>query len=97
MLGRYGGEELVALLPQTPPSEARRAAERIRQGVESLELSTRPGGGPSTVRCTVSVGVASFPDHSITSGAELLQVADECLFAAKKAGRNRVCQAGVAG
>lgn len=97
VLGRYGGEELVALLPQTTPSEARRAAERIRQGVESLELSARPAGGPSTVRCTVSVGVASFPAHSITSGAELVQVADECLFAAKKAGRNRVYQADVAG
>ena len=93
ILARYGGEELVALLPQTAPAEARRAAERIRAGVESLDLSPRAEGA-SAVRCTVSIGVASVPADRITTGGELVQAADECLFAAKGAGRNRVCQAG---
>ena len=94
ILGRYGGEELVALLPQTGPTEALRAAERIRQGVEALALEARGATGQSRVRCTLSIGVASFPAAGIRTGAELVKVADDCLFAAKEAGRNRVCQAG---
>jgi diguanylate cyclase (GGDEF)-like protein len=94
VLARYGGEELVALLPETNPAEAWRAAERVRLGVEAMRLSHRdPGGGdgqPAVVQCTASIGVATFPTDGLATGAELVHAADQRLYVAKQAGRNRV-------
>lgn len=92
VLARYGGEELVALLPQTPPAEARHAAERIRHGIESLDFAGASNEPSGIARCTVSIGVASYPARGVFSATGLIQAADELLFAAKKAGRNRVFQ-----
>jgi diguanylate cyclase (GGDEF)-like protein len=94
VLARYGGEELVALLPETPPDEAWRAAERIRVGVEAMRLTCRTDEGNHLVTCTASIGVASFPAERIGSGAELVHAADECLYNAKQGGRNQVCMSG---
>jgi diguanylate cyclase (GGDEF)-like protein len=94
VLARYGGEELVALLPETPPDEAWRAAERIRVGVEAMRLTCRTDEGNQLVTCTASIGVASFPAENITSGAELVHAADACLYNAKQGGRNQVCMSG---
>ena len=85
MLARYGGEEFVALLPETGPAEALRVGERVRAGIEGLEL-------PKGVACTASIGVATFPVASIDSAEALLRAADDSMYAAKKAGRNRVRQ-----
>jgi len=92
IIGRYGGEELIALLPETAPDEAWRAAERLRMGVEAMRLTCRSGPKPETVRCTVSIGVATFPGPGIEAAAELVQAADECLYEAKQGGRNQVRQ-----
>jgi diguanylate cyclase (GGDEF)-like protein len=78
--GRYGGEEFAILLPEADTAEAVRSAERLRQSVEDL---FRPDVG-----LTVSVGVASFPDHAGTIGG-LVKAADKALYAAKAQGKNR--------
>lgn len=78
---RYGGEEFIILLPNTPSDEAYQMIERIRT---TLELKTSPTGKPITISC----GVASYPDHAATAH-ELLECADQALYAAKRQGRNR--------
>jgi two-component system cell cycle response regulator len=86
LLGRYGGEEFVALLPHTTPEEARQTAERIRYRVQH----TRFRAGDEEVRVSVSVGMASCPSAAIDSPDALLREADKALYRAKEAGRNRV-------
>src|SRR5260221_1570471 len=83
---RDGGEGFLVLLPQCPFDAALRKAEQMREEVAKLELhhDGRPLGS-----VTVSLGVAAFPDHAKES-AELLRHADEALYEAKGAGRNRV-------
>ncbi|GGS31577.1 MULTISPECIES: GGDEF domain-containing protein [Actinokineospora] len=101
IVSRWGGEELAVVLPGTTAREAVDIAERIRVAVRELdtEIST-PAGGRS-VRlgrgglppCTISIGVAVAPDHGVTL-ADLQDVADQALRAAKWAGRDRVELAG---
>jgi len=93
LLARYGGEELVALLPETGPRQALRVGERIRQAIAALQLEHRSASGQSSaIRCTVSIGVASFPIPAIESHEGLLRAADASLYAAKWAGKNSVRQ-----
>ncbi len=84
VLARFGGEEFVILLPGVSSRSALELAERIRASVESADV--HPGGPRKHV--TVSVGVSLFPDDG-GHGEELLQKADEALYAAKETGRNR--------
>ena len=82
---RYGGEEFIAYLPERTSDEARRAAERIRRTIEKAPI-THEG---VTIFVTISIGVATFPDHGrdITT---LVGRADKALYRAKNSGRNRV-------
>jgi diguanylate cyclase (GGDEF)-like protein len=86
---RYGGEELLVLLPGQSIELAITAGERIRKAVEDLDI-LHPLGDPAAV-VTVSVGVAAR-DHATDSGGvgKLLGAADEALYRAKSEGRNRV-------
>jgi diguanylate cyclase (GGDEF)-like protein len=84
LLGRWGGEEFIAVLPSTDADGAVVVAERIRAAFEEVAVWT---GAAVPVRVTASVGVA------VTSGEEigaLLERTDAALYAAKDAGRNRV-------
>jgi two-component system cell cycle response regulator len=83
-VARYGGEEIVAILPETDEDGAAHAAERIRAAVRD-----RPFGaaGQTPLQVTLSMGVAVFPVHA-TSATELLRRADQALYAAKGAGRD---------
>ena len=83
---RCGGEEFTLILPETSLEVARQRAEDIREGVKHLSVQHRhqPLGA-----ITLSLGVASFPDHGETSEA-VLRVADAALYRAKHAGRDRV-------
>jgi two-component system cell cycle response regulator len=93
LLARYGGEELIALLPETSPADALRACERVREAIEALQLDySGPDGAKQVVRCTASLGLASLPSPTLQTPEDLLRAADECLYAAKGAGRNRVRQ-----
>ncbi|HYO72449.1 MAG TPA: diguanylate cyclase [Archangium sp.] len=92
-VARYGGEEMIALLPETGPKDALGACERVREAIASLQLEFRAqDGSRRMVRCTASLGVASVPSKSLPVMEELLRVADVCLYEAKAAGRNCVRQ-----
>lgn len=82
-LGRYGGEEFIALLPATDMSAALSLAERLRKMVEEMPLD---GAEPA---CTVSIGLTVVQDGESTPEAVLLR-ADRALYKAKDAGRNQV-------
>jgi diguanylate cyclase (GGDEF)-like protein len=85
-VGRFGGEEFVAVLPDTGPAGAEHAAERLRRRIESLAVAG-PGGQPLAV--TASIGVALCPEHG-RSVDEVLSAADDAMYQAKRAGRNAV-------
>jgi diguanylate cyclase (GGDEF)-like protein len=90
LTARYGGEEFVVLMPNTSADEAFLVAEKIRLAVAAtdVELSDR-----LAVRLTVSVGVAAYPEDSV-SAADLFGLVDDALYEAKRTGRNRTCMAG---
>jgi diguanylate cyclase (GGDEF)-like protein len=88
---RYGGEELAVVLPQTDLEGAYNLAERVRAGIEGLQLPLP--GGHGTLQVTASLGVASLPD-SATDARQLLARADAALYEAKRSGKNKVVRAG---
>ena len=77
------------LLPHSEREEARKLAERIRSTVESLVIAPPGNHEQARERVTLSLGVASFP-HDATDADSLLHHADEAMYSAKQAGRNRV-------
>ncbi len=89
MSARYGGEEFAVLLPKTKRHQASDIAEQIRRTIEA-----RVEGGNRSERrpVTASIGVASFPDDA-QADLELIRIADQRLYQAKRAGRNLVCSA----
>lgn len=87
---RYGGEEFAIILPETDKQGALIRAERLRQSIAEFAFEHResqPGG-----LVTVSVGVSTYPEDGITK-TEILERADQALYAAKRGGRNRVMAA----
>jgi diguanylate cyclase (GGDEF)-like protein len=86
---RYGGEEILVTLPETGPIAVRHAAERIRQAVEALAI---PHEGSSFGLITLSCGVAAalMAEPLLATWHEVVGTADEALYRAKSAGRNRV-------
>jgi len=85
---RFGGEELAVVLPETAREGGYAVAERIRHRVEQA-FEGRPIDGHD-LSMTISAGLATFPDDGLHAD-ELLARADEALYGAKHAGRNRVC------
>ncbi len=86
---RYGGEEFLILLPETPPREAERVAERFREAVALMAVSV----GKSIIRFTASFGVTGFAAGGNKGGLtpeEMIRQTDNLLYAAKHAGRNMV-------
>ena len=83
---RYGGEEFAVFLPGLAAGAAAEVAERIRERTESTIIPLGPG---LTGHLTVSIGVAVAPDHG-AQRVVLLKAADDALYRAKLAGRNRV-------
>jgi diguanylate cyclase (GGDEF)-like protein len=86
---RYGGEEFAILLTQITTHQAVAIAEKLRRLVASFQFP----GVPRTI--TISAGVAAFPAHGKTRD-EIVRAADSGLYAAKQAGRNRICLANIA-
>lgn len=85
LVGRYGGEEFLFLLIETDPEPAMAVAQRVRRALEDHAIRAYD----ETIQQTVSIGVACFP----ADGQELdllIERADQALYAAKRAGRNRV-------
>ena len=84
IVGRYGGEEFVVICPSADLDQALRKAERLRATIAQSDIC-----GRGTQKTTASFGVAQFePGDSVES---LMRRADEAMYKAKEAGRNRVC------
>ena len=86
-LCRYGGEEFVALLPETELEEAAAIAERIRADIEAHPFRT---SASQTTRATISIGVALLANTPQPDTHALVEAADQALYRAKAGGRNRV-------
>jgi len=86
-VGRFGGEEFVAVLPDTDVAGAEHAAERLRLRIESLAVPVH--GSDETLAVTASIGVALCPEHG-DSVDDVLRAADDAMYEAKRAGRNTV-------
>lgn len=84
--GRLGGEEFAILLPDTSSETALQVAERLRHEIENYEMEF---SGGTVLKFTVSIGCVSSTDLSLDV-EQLLKRADQCLYEAKKSGRNRV-------
>lgn len=87
---RYGGEEFVLILPETPLDKAVLVADRLRERISDEAYCS--AGEPGINRITVSVGVACFPDDG-TSREDLFSLMDKHLYKAKALGKNTVCHA----
>lgn len=104
-VARYGGEEFTVLLPNTSKAEALIVAEKIRRNVS--ERNKEPINPLTQGPITISIGLATYPDdYSVRKanllagqgflekvGLQLIQAADQALYAAKRAGRNRAVAA----
>lgn len=86
-VARYGGEEFILILPGTALEEAFVISERIRRLVESTLFEV----GKAQLNLTLSMGISNFPNHRVKSKEELIKMADQALYDAKRGGRNRVC------
>jgi two-component system cell cycle response regulator len=85
VLVRYGGEEFLAILPAASGEDLRKVAERLRRMVEEATMTD----GDQTIRTTVSLGGAAYPQTDVSSDQDLVKHADDALYSAKQSGRNR--------
>jgi len=86
-VARYGGEEFILILPEAALQQSFVIAERIRQSVENTLFEV----GRAQVNLTLSMGISNFPSHRVKSKEELIKMADQALYDAKRGGRNKVC------
>ena len=87
VLARYGGDEFVALLPETEAGRTREVAERVRRAVENARVQV----GNASLRTTVSIGIASYPEDGRSLDL-LMSNADAALYRAKNTGRNVIVE-----
>lgn len=85
VVGRYGGEEFVVIMPQTKKQEAAVMAERLRKKIKTHEFSA----GTEKSSLSISIGVSSLTEN-IYDVDDLLKIADKALYQAKGEGKNKV-------
>ena len=88
IVARYGGEEFVVILPETDNNGAKVLAERIRKAIEALAIPHSTYELAKNV--TVSLGVVTVYPNRLESPEQVVALADEALYCAKKGGRNRI-------
>lgn len=86
LVGRYGGDEFIFILPETEQDEAVMVAERIRADIDAQQMQTRQG----EFHVTASLGVSTL-NSRVDDLAALVNQADQAMYTAKQTGRNRVC------
>ncbi|MGH8574635.1 MAG: GGDEF domain-containing protein, partial [Gammaproteobacteria bacterium] len=90
VVGRFGGEEFVLLLPETSAGEAEQVAQRISDSIRRLAVTAHTEHGATTIEgLTVSIGAAIYP-HDGLQLEELLLAADVLLMTAKHGGRDQI-------
>lgn len=87
VVGRYGGEEFLCIIPNTGLRAARGVAEKLRKATEKMVFAE----GPFSIGITASFGVASADQPDVHDVTQLLQFSDRAMYQAKRLGRNRVC------
>lgn len=87
VVGRYGGEEFLIILPDTDSRGGTLVAERIRQRIEQCEVRLDDA---EQIKVTVSIGVCAIPRPEINTPAQFVAAVDVALYEAKRLGRNRV-------
>jgi len=90
ILIRYGGEEFLAVLPAASAEDVELIGERLRRAIEDLSVAD----GSQTIRATISLGAASFPNQAVERENDLVGLADDALYRAKETGRNRLVLSG---
>ncbi|MBI4006322.1 MAG: GGDEF domain-containing protein [Gammaproteobacteria bacterium] len=85
ILARYGGDEFIALLPETDSENAVEVGDRIRKAVENTAFDMEG----NQIKTTVSIGIANFPKHAENTDS-LLHKVDRAMYQSKNSGRNRV-------
>jgi diguanylate cyclase (GGDEF)-like protein/PAS domain S-box-containing protein len=88
VVGRFGGEEFLVMLPELDHEQALLLAERIRRAVEAHVIRNQD----RTINVTVSIGVASYPEHG-DDVEKLVRASDNAMYKAKSDGRNRIASA----
>jgi diguanylate cyclase (GGDEF)-like protein len=83
-LGRYGGEEFLAVLSECSPTDVRTVAERIRSAVADTPIQT------AATSLSVTISAGGVVTSNLAPGVDLLSAADAVLYEAKAKGRNRV-------
>ena len=86
ILARYGGDEFVVVLPETPAAGALVIAERIRKAIEAHRFLQAQG---LSARISASFGIASYPDHALTPEG-LIQKADQAMYRVKERDKNGI-------
>jgi diguanylate cyclase (GGDEF)-like protein len=86
ILARYGGDEFVVVLPETPPGGALVIAERLRRAIEEHAFLGAQG---LSARISASFGIASYPDHALTPEG-LIQKADQAMYRVKERDKNGI-------
>jgi diguanylate cyclase (GGDEF)-like protein len=86
ILARYGGDEFVVVLPETPPSGALVIAERLRKAIEEHHFLASQG---LSAHISASFGIASYPDHALTPEG-LIQKADQAMYRVKERDKNGI-------
>ena len=86
---RYGGEEMAVILPRTEMVGAYNLAERIREAIAELRITT-DDDPPRALGVTASLGISAYPESKARDGEDLVRKADRALYRAKKTGKNRV-------
>jgi diguanylate cyclase len=89
LAARFGGEEFIIMLPNTDSKTAASIAELIRKNIEKLRMNHEG----EQIKFTISIGVATIVPTRIINSSDLNERADQALYLAKEAGRNRVVAA----
>jgi len=85
VVGRYGGDEFVVVLPETPLNGAMVIAERVRKKIEDYEFVAQD----LSIHLTISLGVANCPKHTLTAEG-LIKKADAAMYRAKELNKNSI-------
>jgi len=87
IVGRYGGDEFLVILPETKPQNAKYAAQRLQKIFNETVFKYKR---IISFHITLSIGISGYPLHKVKDAKELISLADKAMYSCKMAGRNRI-------